>query len=74
MWIKRKRFADLEKRVTDLEKSQLRSCEMVKQYIEDTESMAMIMSDKISRLPNDIKVALANNSVKERYSKACKVE
>jgi hypothetical protein len=35
MWISRKKYREIENRVADLEKSQLRATEMVKEYIED---------------------------------------
>lgn len=55
MLISKKKYKELEKRVADLEKSQLQAVEMVKKYIEDTESLSNILEKKIEALPATIK-------------------
>lgn len=60
MWISRKKYKELEKRVADLEKSQLRATEMVKEYIEDTESLSNVLERKIEAFPETIKKCLSD--------------
>lgn len=51
MWIKQKRFEALEKKVAALEESQLHANTMVKEYIQDQESLSNVLSEEIRSLP-----------------------
>ena len=61
MWISKKKYKNLEKKVADLEKSQLQAVDMVKEYIEDTESLSSKLSKEIETLPVIIKKCLSNH-------------
>lgn len=60
MWISKKKYKNLERRVADLEKSQLQTVDMVKEYIEDTESLSNKLSKEIETLPMIIEKCLSN--------------
>lgn len=51
----------LEKRVANLERSQLQAMKMVKNYIEDQECMSNKMFEMLKRLPENLQRILANN-------------
>lgn len=60
MWISKKKYKNLERRVADLEKSQLQAVDMVKEYIKDTESLSNNLSKEIETLPVIIEKCLSN--------------
>lgn len=54
MWVLRKEWNALEKRVADLEERQLEAATMVKDYIEDSESAANQLEKLVKELPQTI--------------------
>lgn len=62
MWIKRSRIEALEKKVADLEKNQLQTTDMVKRYIEDSESLSNQLSEQIKELPQTLEGLLCDYS------------
>ena len=60
MWVSKKKIMNLEKRIADLEKSQLKAINMVKNYIEDTESLSKKIDEEINKLPQAINDMLTN--------------
>lgn len=65
VWISKKRFYALEKRVADLECEQLKSAKMVKDYIEDSESLSNKLSEEIKNIPQKILEHLKNHGFNE---------
>lgn len=60
MWINRERFIDLERRIADLEKSQLQALDMVKRYIEDSETEEEKLRMAIDTMPEKLEAVLKN--------------
>lgn len=60
MWISRKKWRALEKRVADLEINQTKSANMVKDYIRDSENLANQLTERITRLPEILEEMLNN--------------
>lgn len=62
MWIRKKTFIELEKRVLELEKKQIQANNMVKTYIEDSETLSNMLTQQLKEFPKIIKTLLDNNS------------
>lgn len=60
MWVSKKKWNALEKRVADLEINQTKSANMVKNYIQDSENLANQLTERIAQLP-EILGELLNN-------------
>lgn len=58
MWISKRKIKDIEKRIADLEKSQLESMKMVKDYITDSETMSEQLNKEVKLLPQKIMMGL----------------
>lgn len=65
MWISKKKWKALEKKVADLEKSQLQANDKVKKYIEDSEALSNQLSAMIKELPKKLEDFLLNHSSNE---------
>lgn len=61
MWISYKKYKDLLNRIAVLEANQNQAVEMVKNYIEDSESLSNKLQHEISKLPQAIVQILNNN-------------
>lgn len=66
MWISKRRYDNLEKKVAELEKSQLHAITMVKEYIEDQETLSNDLCERVKELPNTIMATLQNNCLDKR--------
>ena len=60
MWINGEKFIDLERRIADLEKSQLQALDMVKRYIEDSETETEKLRIAIDTMPEKLEAVLKN--------------
>lgn len=58
MWISKRKIKEIEKRIADLEKSQLESMKMVKDYITDSETMSEQLNKEVKLLPQKIMMGL----------------
>lgn len=65
MWIRKERIKNLEKRIADLEESQLKSAKMVKEYITDSETECEKLNQAIRELPLKLKELLSQYGVNE---------
>lgn len=65
MWIRKERIKNLEKRIADLEESQLKSVKMVKEYITDSETECEQLNQAIRELPLKLKELLSQYGVNE---------
>ena len=61
MWINRKTYNSIIKRIENLENNQFQANERVKQYIEDSESLSSKLCDLINALPQSLENLLNNN-------------
>lgn len=61
MWINRKTYNNMIQRIERLESNQFSANEKVKQYIEDSETLANKLFAQINDLPTILKSALCNN-------------
>ncbi|MCI8987432.1 MAG: hypothetical protein HFI60_16060 [Lachnospiraceae bacterium] len=61
MWINRKTYNNMMQRIERLESNQFSANEKVKQYIEDSETLANKLFVQINDLPTILKSALCNN-------------
>lgn len=61
MWINKKTFNSIIKRIENIENNQFQATERVKQYIEDSESLSSKLCAMISALPQSLEDVLSSN-------------